>query len=67
MSAKGKTIRPCYVCNEPVNFVLWEEETSKRKSRVSHWANPDGSHHYHKTVDSDEQQKAHMYEIVHGT
>jgi hypothetical protein len=48
MGAKGKNIRPCHVCGEPVNFVLWESETASRKKRIFHWANPDGSHHIHK-------------------
>ena len=44
---KGNVIRPCHVCSAPVNFVWWEEESKKRRARIWHWANPDGSHHVH--------------------
>ena len=46
-SGKGKIIRPCHICETPVNFILWEEETKSRGKRIFHWANADGSHHEH--------------------
>ena len=64
--AKGKTIRPCYFCYEPVNFVLWDEETKKRNKRIFHWANPDGSHHYHKKIEVqiDHEYMQHIRDIT---
>ena len=64
--SKGKTIRPCYFCHEPVNFILWVEETNKRQKSIFHWANPDGSHHEHATSRSDEdsKNKNHLREIM---
>lgn len=60
MSKHGERIRPCTVCKMPVNFVFWAEETERRKRRIFHWANPDGTHHVHKTVG---QRIAHLMTI----
>lgn len=46
-SGNGDKIRPCHVCGDLVNFVLWESETKERGKRIFHWANPDGTHHIH--------------------
>lgn len=59
-SGKGKTIRPCHVCGEPVNFVLWDSETDLRGKRIFHWANPDGSHHVH----SESPEVQHLKDIM---
>ena len=67
MASKGKRIRPCHVCDMPVNFVLWESETRKRRKPIYHWANPDGSHHEHARLthrDEKDRQLAHLKDIM---
>lgn len=44
---KGERVRPCHVCNEPVKFIYWDEESVLRKKKIFHWANADGTHHFH--------------------
>jgi len=64
-TGKGKTIRPCHVCGEPVNFVLWDSETALRGKRIFHWANTDGSHHYHiNHADDMLAAKSHLRSIM---
>ncbi len=66
MGRKGEKIRPCHVCREPVNFVHW----AGRPQRIWHWANPDGSHHIHKTnaprnhFELDVQARCHVRDIL---
>ena len=62
-SGKGKTFRPCHVCLQTVNFVPWMEETARRKRKIWHWANEDGSHHIHFEEQND-QELNHLREIV---
>jgi len=63
MAKRGNIIRPCFVCEEPVNFILWPEESKKRRKKIFHWANPDGSHHIHKTKEIEGVN--HLREILH--
>ena len=58
---KGLVIRPCHVCKAPVNYVEWMDETKKRRFRVFHWANPDGSHHVHKSAFGKRESYADEY------
>ena len=53
MGKKGKRIRPCHVCKEPVKFELWQSETDLRRRPIYHWCNPDGSHHDHKLTKNE--------------
>jgi hypothetical protein len=47
---KGIVFRPCHVCRDSVNFIFWKEESKRRRKRIFHWANPDGSHHVHSST-----------------
>ena len=62
-SKKGLKLRPCFVCDEIVNFILWQEETDRRKRRIFHWANEDGTHHYHNIKDI-QQDIQHLKSIM---
>lgn len=59
---KGSKYRPCHVCGETVNFVLWDSESKIRRKRIFHWANEDGSHHIHKKPEVE-----HLREIINGS
>lgn len=48
MGKRGQKYRPCWICGEIINFVIWQEESARRKRKIHHWANQDGSHHVHK-------------------
>lgn len=60
---KGKVFRPCHVCGEIVNFVVWSSETEHRGRKIYHWANEDGSHHVHSIKELTDEQR-HLAEIM---
>lgn len=62
-SYKGKLFRPCHVCGETVNFILWTDETEIRGRKIYHWANEDGSHHVHGIKELSDEQK-HLNSIL---
>lgn len=62
-TGKGIKLRPCHVCGETVNFVLWLDESTKRGRKIYHWANEDGSHHIHAIKELTPEQR-HISEII---
>jgi hypothetical protein len=62
-ASKGQVFRPCHVCGEIVNFIIWPQQSAIRKSKIYHWANEDGSHHTHAIKELSSEQN-HLNEIM---